>query len=209
MSLPDEFIRMARALAFYRKFKHRRARRRGRFFTDGDGLKGWEAIGSGFYGEAWSHKDYPGLVVKISGRAGFGVPDAVPSREPSLDGWPVFAEHCLANPHQNLPKIMYFERLSLGISFGIMPYYVPIETHVDEDAAEILDRWRDYLEGDCGAPKWLWPMIGMRAALGMRVDLHSGNVMKDPNTGAYIMTDPFSAEGTYPGTYTDGYCTDL
>ena len=205
MSLPDEFIRMARALAFYRKFKHRRASRRGRLFTDGDGLKGWEALGSGFYGEAWSHEDYPGLVVKISGRAGFGVPDCVPSREPSLDGWPVFAEHCLANPHPNLPKIMYFERLSLGISFGIMPYYVPIETHVDDDAAEILDRWRDYLEGDCGAPKWLWPMIGMRAALGMRVDLHSGNVMKDPNTGAYIMTDPFSADGTYA----DGYYTDL
>ena len=206
MSLPDEFIRMARALAFYRKFKHRRARRRGRFFTDGDGLKGWEAIGSGFYGEAWRHEDYPGLVVKISGRAGFGLESAdMYSREPSLDGWPVFAEHCFANPHPNLPKIMYFERLSLGISFGIMPYYVPIETHVDEDADEILDRWRGYLEGNCGAPKWLWPIIGMRAALGMRVDLHSGNVMKDPNTGAYIMTDPFSADGIYA----DGYYTDL
>ena len=106
---------------------------------------------------------------------------------------------------------MYFERLSLGISFGIMPYYAPIETHgdeetyVDEDAAEILDRWRGYLEGDCGAPKWLWPMIGMRDALGMRVDLHSGNVMKNPDTGDYIMTDPFSADGTYA----DGYYTDL
>ena len=205
MSLPDAFISMARALAFYRKFKYRRAKRRGRLFTDTDGLKGWSDIGSGFYGEAWSHEDYPGLVVKISGRAGFGVPDAVPSREPSLDGWPVFAEHCLANPHPNLPKIMYFERLSLGISFGIMPYYVPIETHVDEDAAEILDRWRDYLEGSYGAPKWMWPIIGMRDALGMGVDLHSGNVMKDPNTGAYIMTDPFSADGTYA----DVYYTDL
>ena len=196
MSLPDEFIRMARALAFYRKFKHRRAKRRGRLFTDTDGLKGWSDIGSGFYGEAWSHEDYQGLVVKISGRAGFGLESAdMYSREPSLDGWPVFAEHCFANPHPNLPKIMYFERLSLGISFGIMPYYVPIETDVDEDA-EILDRWCGYLEGDCGAPKWMWPIIGMRDALGMAVDLHSGNVMKDPNTGAYIMTDPFSPFAT-------------
>ena len=197
MSLPDEFIRMARALAFYRKFKHRRAKRRGRLFTDTDGLKGWSDIGSGFYGEAWSHADYPGWVVKISGRAGFGAPDAVPSREPSLDGWPVFAEHCLANPHPNLPKIMYFERLSLGISFGIMPYYVHIETYDDDEAAAILREWRDYLEGDGDAPKWLWPIIGMRGALGLRVDLHSGNVMKNPDTGDYIMTDPFSAAATY------------
>ena len=199
MSLPDEFIRMARALAFYRKFKHRRANRRGRLCTDDDGLKGWLYIDSGLYGEAWSHADYPGLVVKIRGRAGFGA-DAVPSREPSLDGWPVFAEHCLANPHPNLPKIMYFERLSLGISFGIMPYYVPIDPH-----DEILDRWCGYLEGDGGAPKWLWPIIGMRGALGLGVDLHSGNVMKNPDTGDYIMTDPFSADGAYA----DGYWTDL
>lgn len=202
MSLPDEFIRMARALAFYRKFKHRRAKWRGRLFTDEDGLKGWSYIGSGFYGEAWSHEDYPGLVVKISGRAGFGIPDAVPSRKPPLDGWPVFAEHCLANPHQNLPKIMYFERLSLGISFGVMPYYVPLEPHDDEDDSEILEKWRDYLEGARRSPKWMWPIIGMRDALNMRVDLHRDNVMKDPNTGAYIMTDPFSAVGTYAD---DGY----
>ena len=197
MSLPDEFIRMARALAFYRKFKHRRANRRGRFFTDNDGLKGWSDIGSGFYGEAWSHEDYPGLVVKISGRAGFGIQDAGTGQEPSLDGWPVFAEHCLANPHPNLPKIMYFERLSLGISFGIMPYYVPIEPHDDDMDDEILGRWCGYLEGDDGAPKWLWPIIGMRGALGLRVDLHSGNVMKNPDTGDYIMTDAFSAAATY------------
>ena len=206
MSLPDEFIRMARALAFYRKFKHRRAKRRGRLFTDTAGLKGWSDIGSGFYGEAWSHEDYPGLVVKISGRAGFGVQDAVPSREPSLDGWPVFAEHCLANPHPNLPKILHFERLSVGISFGIMPYYVPLEPYDDEDDAEILDEWRDYLEGCKGSPSWMWPIIGMRAALNMKVDLHEANVMKDPTTGQHVMTDPFSAVGTYAD---DGYYTDL
>ena len=198
MSLPDEFIRMARALAFYRKLKFRRARRRGRICADNDGLKGWADIGSGFYGEAWSHEDYPGLVVKISGRAGFGVESAeMCSREPSIDGWPVFAEHCFANPHPNLPKIMYFERLSLGISFGIMPYYVPIEAHVDEDADEVLYRWRGYLEGDCSAPKWMWPIIDMIGDEGMVVDLHEGNVMKNPDTGDYIMTDPFSAADTY------------
>ena len=204
MSLPAEFIRVARAIAFYRKFKVRRAKRRGRLFADTDGLKGWSDIGSGCYGEAWSHEDYPGLVVKISGRAGFGImPYYVHSREPPLDGWPVFAEYCLANPHPNLPKIMYFERLSLGISFGIMPYYVPLKP---DDDSEIIGNWRHYLGGGKGSPSWLWPIIGMSAALNLQVDLHGGNVMKDPNTGAYIMTDPFSAVGTY--AY-DGYYTDL
>ena len=202
MSLPDEFIRMARALAFYRKFKVRRAKRRGRLFTDKDGLKGWSGIGSGYYGEAWSHEDYPGLVVKISGRAGFGIPEGMPSREPALDGWPVFAEHCFANPHPNLPEIMYFERLSLGISFGIMPYYVPLDPH----DVGILANWRDYLEGYGDSPRWMWPIIGMRDALGMMVDLHSGNVMKNPDTGDYIMTDPFSAGVEHAD---DGYYTDL
>ena len=52
MSLPDEFISMARALAFYRKFKYRRAKRRGRIAACLGGLKGWSDIGSGYYGEA-------------------------------------------------------------------------------------------------------------------------------------------------------------
>ena len=193
MSLPDEFIGMARALAFYRKGKVRRAIRRGGWRTDERGLPGWRDIGSGYYGEAWRHEDYPDLVVKISGRAGFGA-NAIEYTEPPLDGWPVFAEHCLANPHPNLPKIMYFERLSLGVSFGIMPCYEAIDDEGYEDG-EILGEWRDYLEGGRGSPSWLWPIIGMRAALAMQVDLHGNNVMRDPNTGEYIMTDPFSSVG--------------
>lgn len=56
--------------------------------------------------------------------------------------------------------------------------------------------WRHYLEGGKGAPEWMWPIIGMRGALGMWVDLHSGNVMLDPLTSEYIMTDPFSCAET-------------
>ena len=195
MSLPDEFIGMARALAFYRKGKVRRARRRGRLRADKRGLPGWRYIGSGYYGEAWLREDYPGLVVKISGRAGFGT-NAISCTEPELDGWPVFAEHCLANPHPNLPRIMYFERLSLGVSFGIMPRYEAID-EAGYAGAETIEKWRNYLQGDRGSPSWMWPIIGMRSALGMRVDLHSGNVMLDRNTGEYIMTDPFSSVYTY------------
>ena len=107
MSLSPEFITKARALAFYRKRKHNRARRRGYWWCDSDGLTGWKKIGCGHFGEAWEHEDHPGYVVKISGRAGFG-DNLVYSKKPRLDGWPTFAQHCQAHPHPNLPKILHF-----------------------------------------------------------------------------------------------------
>ena len=189
MTLSPEFITKARALAFYRKFKVRRARRDGKTWCDEKGLPGWTMLGAGHFGEAWEHYDHLGYVVKISGRAAFGA-GALRDEKPSLDGWPTFAQHCQANPHPNLPKILHFERLSVGISFGIMPYYSSIDP--DGVDAEVVSTWRYYLDGGKGAPEWMWPIIGMRGALGMVVDLHSGNVMKDEDTEEYIMTDPFS-----------------
>ena len=191
MSVTPEFIAKARALAFYRKFKTRRARRAGAGRCDDEAPVGWEKLGAGHFGEAWEHEDHPCYVVKISGRAAFGT-NRLPAGEPSLDGWPTFAQHCQAHPHPNLPKIMHLERLSLGFSFGIMPYY----ENIDPWDSDIVFEWRDYLEGGRGAPEWMWPIIGMRGALGMWVDLHSGNVMRDPFTGEYIMTDPFSRVGS-------------
>lgn len=191
MSLSPEFIAKARALAFYRKNKVRRARRSGNTWCDSKSLPGWSKLGSGYFGEAWEHADYPGYVVKVSGPAGFGC-DYLHTEEPSLDGWPTFAQHCQAHPHPNLPNIMHFERLSVGISFGIMPHYKSIDTYNADADGGIVSEWRDYLEGAKGAPEWMWPIIGMRGALGMMVDLHSGNVMLDDDTGEYIMTDPFS-----------------
>ena len=191
MSLSPEFIVKARALAFYRKFKVRRARRDGERWCDSDGLPGWKNIGSGHFGEAWEHEDHQGYVVKISGRAGFGDGEAH-TRKTALDGWPTFAQHCQAHPHPNLPKILHFARLSVGISFGIMPYYRGIDTYGESADVELVSQWRDWLDGCEGAPEWMWPIIGMRGALGMTVDLHDGNVMMDMDTGEYIMTDPFS-----------------
>ena len=202
MSLSPEFIAKARALAFYRKNKIRRAKALQRRTKDSrakacrwleyddDGLAGWTMLGCGHFGEAWEHEDHLGLVVKISGRAGFGESRGRADRKPSLDGWPTFAQHCLTHPHPNLPKILHFERLTVGVSFGIMPYYKSIDAHNVDGG--IVSEWCDYLEGAKGAPEWMWPIIGMRGALGMRVDLHSGNVMRDDDTGEYIMTDPFS-----------------
>lgn len=207
MSLSPEFIAKARALAFYRKNKVRRAQEFYRRTNanrpgvdiwleyDGNGLGGWKRLGNGHFGEAWEHEDHLGLVVKISGRAGFGESCGRIVREPSLDGWPTFAQHCLTHPHPNLPKILHFERLTVGISFGIMPHYKSIAPYMDAEDAAIVSEWLGYLEGAKGAPEWMWPIIGMRGALGMRVDLHHGNVMRDAATGEYIMTDPFSFVG--------------
>ena len=204
MSLSPEFIAKARALAFYRKNKVRRAKALQRhtnasraktggwFDYDSKGLAGWTRIGRGHFGEAWDHEDHQGLVVKISGRSGFGESCVSLDREPPLDGWPTFAQHCLTHPHPNLPKILHFERLTVGVSFGIMPHYTSIDPHSEYADGDIVSEWLDYLEGAKGAPEWMWPIIGMRGALGMRVDLHSGNVMRDDTTGEYIMTDPFS-----------------
>lgn len=189
--MSPEFIAEARALAFYRKLKVRRARRHGETWCGDEGLTGWEKIGSGFFGEAWEHEDYLGVVVKISGRAGFGS-NSVPCEKQKLDGWPTFAQHCQAHPHPNLPKILHFERLSLGVSFGIMPFYEEINPSYGSDDSAIVSQWLGYLDGDKGAPEWMWPIIGMSDALGIRVDLHFGNVMMDMGTGEYIMTDPFS-----------------
>ena len=189
--MSPEFIAEARALAFYRKLKVRRARRHGETWCGDDGLPGWEKLGCGHFGEAWEHADHPGYVVKISGRAGFGA-NIVYDEKPSLDGWPTFAQHCQANQHPNLPRILHFERLSVGISFGIMPFYEEIDTSYGSDDYTMVSQWRAYLDGTPGAPAWMWPIIGMRDALGMRVDLHGGNVMRDMDTGEYIMTDPFS-----------------
>ena len=194
MSLSPEFITEARALAFYRKLKVRRAQRRGHPWCDRDGLPGWKKIGSGHFGEAWEHADHLGYVVKISGRAGFG-DNHVHDEKPRLDGWPTFAQHCQAHPHPNLPKILHFERLSVGVSFGIMPRYEQINAYHGSADGAILFLWWGYLYDKAGAPEWMWPIIGMRDALHMSVDLHSGNVMKDMDTGEYIMTDPFSFVG--------------
>jgi len=32
----------------------------------------WTLLGTGYYGEAWAHYEYPDLALKISGPAGWG-----------------------------------------------------------------------------------------------------------------------------------------
>ena len=180
MIVPDTFEALARAHAYRRKLKFKR----------GDVLVlGWRMLGSGWYGEAWEHADYPGLILKVSGRAGFGIDESgTRGAPPGADSWQVYAQYCHKHPHEHLPHILHFERINASVAWAIMPKYNPCEDSDDE----VRMQWSDWLNGAHGAPKWMWPIVGMAASLRMIVDLHSGNIMARDD-GVLVMTDPFSA----------------
>ena len=180
MSLSDEFIRLARAHAHRRKLKFKRGSYAG---------PGWHKLGSGWFGEAWEHADYPGLVVKVSGRAGFGRKTSYNANDDLYaDSWQVYAQYCHKHPHEHLPDIMHFERINAAVAWAIMPKY-STHTHPYDDVLRL--KWQGWLNGGRDAPEWMWPIIGMASSLCMQVDLHGGNVMLDRD-GTLIMSDPFS-----------------
>ena len=196
----QEFIKLARAFFYLARSKHRRKNRLPER-THGS----WRRLGAGHYGEAWAHRAYPDLVLKISGRAQWGNDEFyfdkfhLYNMKVRLDAWPVFARHCRDNPHPKLPKIMHFEQPSEGMAWAVMPRY---ESLPDMDMAEYdrLDNerrmLREMLQGAPYAPEWMWPLRQMAGGLYFQVDLHEGNVMVDPKTGELIITDPFSATGS-------------
>lgn len=64
-TVPSRFLGLAEAFFHVRRHK----------FRDDAGhieMYGpWKKLGSGYYGEAWAHDEYPDLVIKISGPAGW------------------------------------------------------------------------------------------------------------------------------------------
>lgn len=186
MIVPDTFEALARAHAYRRKLKFKR----------GYGhAEGWRMLGNGWYGEAWEHADYPGLVIKVSGRAGFGADESGDKWGiPGSDSWQVYAQYCHKHPHEHLPQILHFERINAAVAWAIMPKYHPLGGGYGEDHTRV--QWRDWLNGGHGAPEWMWPIIGMASSLHMTVDLHSGNVMVSAD-GTMVMTDPFSGCETW------------
>lgn len=158
--------------------------------------RGWTLLGSGHYGEAWSHCACPDSVVKISGPASWGKLGREHYRYNTyaLDAWPVFARHCMAHPHKNLPAILHFEQVSPSMAWAIMPRYGFVESSMSENFRRKVS---DALRGlnpvhQPAADEWLWPLRQMCDALEFTVDVHHGNVMRDTHSNEFILTDPFS-----------------
>lgn len=159
----------------------------------------WEKLGSGYYGEAWAHEDYPDWVIKISGPTGWGdewdgaVRDAIDERGSKRpDAWPVFARHCQAHPHPRLPEILYFEQWSQSMAWAVMPRYYT-SAYIPKDAE--FRTVKAALGGEATAVEWLWPLVQMSHGLHFKVDLHIGNIMIHPESGEWIIIDPFSTTG--------------
>ena len=158
-------------------------------------------LGNGHFGEAWLVR--PGLVLKISGPAGWGNGEAGYYRTLNMqhyrgrkDAWPLFAEHCRGNPSKHLPTVYYTERLTTHIAFALME-----ELYITRgDTQALRSQWRRHISrptDDC--PKWLLP-IGEMAATGRAVDLHGGNVLQRAD-GTIVLTDPFSYDDYLVGGY--------
>lgn len=153
-------------------------------------------LGSGLYSQVFEHPNYPGLVLKISGPAGWA--DLPISEAPTADVWPVYAERCMAHPSKHTPRILHFERISQRMCWAVMPKYLPSwQGGREQDAfcrhvRQVL--WRDARPVP-GADDWLWPLLELAGSSRHHIDLHAGNWMIHPRTGDVIITDPFSASG--------------
>lgn len=194
MLTPAEFAQLKRlgAELFHARRHKRRAVQRATARIDPLIPNAWVLQGSGHYGEAWSHSAFPDHVVKLSGPASWGNVRHIHNTAYSmyaLDAWPVFARHCMAHPHAHLPAILHFEQVSQGMAWAIMPRYTACPWQV---SANFRDEVEAGLTGSKDSADWLWPLAQMVDALEFNADIHAGNVMLDPRSGAMVLTDPFS-----------------
>ena len=199
----EGFIVEARKFALVLKQRNRTrrgsARSDGRPYCHAACINGWTKLGSGYYGEAWAHRDYPGLVCKVSGPQGWGygqstVRSSLEDYGYRADAWAAFAELCLTHRNVHLPEVYHFERLSRGVQFACMKRY---EAYWGGSSFAGLQKVKDILTGetDCTLP-WLRPLINVAARDNVRCDLHEQNVMWDAQMQTWVIIDPFSSNGS-------------
>jgi hypothetical protein len=197
----SNFIRKAHEFFHLRKHKNRRDARVP-YELDNWGM--WYKLGAGYYGEAWAHGDFPDLVVKISGPAGWGYvrDEAVQEciqvyageTEPREDAWPHFASVCMKYPHKHLPKIYHLERAG-RLAWGVMQRYEEI-SHWEFDSAKVKQIRRAFIDRRV-AEAWMLPLLEVTTGAYVQVDLHRGNIMRNVETGDPVIIDPFSTTGEY------------
>lgn len=153
----------------------------------------WAKLGSGHYSEVWAHCDYPDVVLKISGTAGWGNPLDTPWGSDLQDPWRFFAEVCNTTPdievEDVLPVVHRLHQVSNGIYWGILDRLKPLDSDNRNDWDDMLRLERivktspDVIEAFNTAADALGGGVGW--------DLHFGNFMRDPRTGSVVVTDPF------------------
>lgn len=210
------FIKQAQAFFYVRRTKFRK--KNSRLPLDMRAWGYWTMLGAGHYGEAWEHAMYPGLVMKISGPAGWGE-----DYKRACDGasnndiWPEYAQACMQNPHENLPKVHHLEHHG-KLAWGVLPRYDAAPGYMV--ASEVVQRFKLAMRREIEAEYWMLPILDVTRLENCTLDMHSGNIMQDPDTGCVVITDPFSAVMSKPygvdlqrnawssGTYGDTCSTD-
>lgn len=149
---------------------------------------GFKKLGAGHYGSAWTRKDIEGWAIKIS-----GADDG--------DSFPAYVYWCMANPMPHIPEYQFPVFSSDRQQFMVMmPMYSDCSYDIEQRCGEVYDIYSDMggvLRG------FMQPVQGphfeiMHAAQQIRAffsgkvsfDMHSENVMIDPQTNRLIITDP-------------------
>lgn len=154
---------------------------------------GFTVLGNGYFSIVFKHDDAPGTAFKLSLKP--------------TDSYVAFAMYCRQHPGRHLPEIRCMVRGVEGQVIAIKEYKhydvgARIVRHTDfPDVCELLRYWRDadtvrlkmgtrnrftrsFEDALC--------RIGEFFDGAAEFDLHSDNVMYDPYSGDFIITDPVS-----------------
>lgn len=144
-------------------------------------------MGRGHFSRVYGLPGQADLVVKVGGRAAYGLGYSRPGRFdaltdsrglPALDQWPTYIEMASEDfaGEPWVPRVHHFERLRSergSLYFAVMERL--------EDACEY------------SVPYDLRSLLRHKAdALGARMDLHEENYMRRPGTEQIVITDPWS-----------------
>ena len=144
-------------------------------------------LGSGHFSRVYSLPGHADLVVKVGGRAAYGLGysrpghyDALTDSDglPALDQWPTYlemvAEEFAGEPW--VPRVHHFEKLR---SAQGSLYFA------------VMERLQPAFDYTC--PRSLRMLLGHKAdEHGVRMDLHDDNYMRRPGTDQIVITDPWS-----------------
>lgn len=149
---------------------------------------GFRKLGGGHYGSAWTRKDIEGWAIKVS-----GADDG--------DSFPAYVYWCMANPMPHIPEYQFPVFSTDRQQFMVMmPQYQGCAYDIECMKGEVWDTYKYMSEALSG---FAYPVQGphyeiMFAAQQIRsffsgkvsFDMHSENIMIDPQTQRMIITDP-------------------